>query len=87
MVLPLILVAEIILFFGNFLIAENGLRAINGLKNENAQLGAHIDALKKELFDLEEEILLRHKYPFYKEKIAREQLHMAKKNETICYLN
>ena len=87
MVVPVLLGIELIAFFGNFLLADNGLRAINALKEENRQLSMHIDVLKKELFNLEEEILLRHKYPFYKEKIAREQLHMARKNETIYYLN
>jgi cell division protein FtsB len=85
-VLILLFIAEIVIIVGNFLYAENGLPAILTLQQESGHLKDEIQAIKKELATMEEQLAQWDKYPFYKEKIAREQLHMIRDNE-IVYFN
>jgi cell division protein FtsB len=42
--------------------------------------------LKKEVQDLQEELVAWQTDPFYKEKVAREQLQMARPGEELFYI-
>jgi cell division protein FtsB len=75
---------EIILFFGNYLVSNNGLHAIIALKQENEQLLQESNCIKADIQKLEEELILWHKYSFYKEDGARKQL-LAREKESIYY--
>jgi len=81
----LLLVVEMVLFFGNFLYSKNGLMAIVALKHENMQLSQEISEIKDSLFMMEEQLVQWNRYPFYKEKVAREQLHMIRPDEIIYF--
>lgn len=79
------LVLEVVFFFGNYLVSKNGLHAIMSLKQENEKIAHSIQETQNAIKTLEDELVLWDVYSFYKEKVAREQLHMARKNETIYY--
>lgn len=83
--LLLLLVAEIVVFVGNFLYAENGLPKVLTLQRKNSRLKDEVQDLKNELMAMEEHLAQWNKYPFYKEKIAREQLHMIRDNEVVYF--
>ena len=87
MITRLLLALEVLFFSGNYLVSNNGLHAIMILKRENNELSFDIMHIKKELHILENELIVWHTYPFYKEKVAREQLHMTKQNESIYYIS
>ncbi len=55
------------------------------LKHENFLIEAEIDQLKKLIEKLEIGIKEWQKYEFYKEKIAREELQMAREGDYIYY--
>lgn len=82
----LLFLAEVVLFVGNFLYAENGLSAIVALHHENSSLANEIETLKELLVVMEEQLLQWNRYPYYKEKVAREQLQMVR-NDEIIYFN
>lgn len=81
----IVLGLEIIVFFGNYLVSNNGLRAIMALQQENAQLIQEIDIIKKDVQKKEDELILWHTHPYYREEAARRQLHMARRNELVYY--
>lgn len=80
------LALEIILFFGNYLVSNNGLHAIMAFKDENSALLQDIDLIKIDIQKLEDKLILWHKYPFYREDHARKQL-MARENESVYYIS
>lgn len=75
--------AVILLFY---LFGSQGIAQLFSLKEENSLLLVELAALENDVDNLESEIAQWKQYPFYKEKIAREQLHMAYANDTIFYL-
>jgi cell division protein FtsB len=84
---PCLLALEVVLFFGNYFIADNGFPAIMAMQQENSQLLTEIGSIKNDLHMLEEKLIAWHSCPYYQEKIAREQLHMARKDESIYYVS
>ena len=56
------------------------------LKKENAQSTRHLVQVKQELAGLQHELNTVRNDTFYKEKIAREQLQMARLGDQIFYL-
>lgn len=83
----LLLGLEVAFFAISFLISKNGLPAINRLISENRMLEIGIENIKNDVGLLEYELIAWHKFSYYREKIAREQLHMARKNETIYVIS
>lgn len=79
-------VGELLFFLFNFLFAPNGLPAILALQRENQRLLEEIEEAKVGLLAMEEQLVQWNSFPFYKEKVAREQLHMIK-NDEIVYFN
>jgi cell division protein FtsB len=85
LVLLWLLAAEVVIFCANFCLSPHGLRAIILAQHNNDALEHDIAVLKDDIARLEQKIILWHKYPYYKEKIARTKLLMARKNEKIYY--
>jgi len=86
MLLPLLLVIEGSVFIYVYLHGNNGVYALQCLRNENEGLEQKIDQLSDEVAQLEHEIIEWKTNDFYKEKIAREQLQMSRKDDEIYYI-
>ncbi len=79
----MILLTEI-LVFGFFYYAGNqGMRSVRAIARENEQVALEIEEVTTEIAALEETIYAWQTDSFYKEKLAREELHMANANEEI----
>lgn len=74
----------IILLFHFF--GTQGLPLLWKLKQENLLISQEIVILQQEVNALENKCIEWQKYPFYKEKIAREQLQMAREDDYIFYI-
>ncbi len=85
--LRLFLLGEVVLFGYIYLFGNNGLQALNQLKHETNMFEQTVTQLAGEVDALETEIIEWEQNDFYKEKIAREQLQMAHKNDEIYYLS
>jgi len=85
-ILRIFFVLEICVFIGVYAFGPHGIQHLRQLSHENEQLEREVQALKIEVSELEQKIVQWNTHSFYKEKIAREQLQMAYKNEEIYYL-
>jgi len=74
---------EVFAFVGVYIFGTRGVRALKKLQNENAELAKEIHRLNNQLNVQKKEVELWQKHAFYKEKIAREQLQMARKGDEI----
>lgn len=70
-----------IYFFGN-----NGIKVLQEQKNGVIELKHAITQLDDEVAQLEKEIYAWQTDDFYKEKVAREQLQMARKGDELFYI-
>jgi cell division protein FtsB len=61
----------------------HGLHALLELRQECAQLKGKITDTQQQIVSAQEEIIAWNAHPFYKEKMARERLNMARKGEII----
>jgi len=86
MLLQLLLVVEGCTFAYVYLHGNNGLYTLQCLCNENKGLEQKIDQLSGEIVQLEYEIAEWKINDFYKEKVAREQLQMSRKDDEIYYI-
>lgn len=77
---------ELVLFSLFYLFGPQGLKSIRNLKVENKDLHKQIELLNHDIAELNQQIHFVQTDPFYKEKIAREQLQMARKDEIIYYM-
>ena len=82
-IVRLFFLIEVIIFVGVYLFGANGLQYLIRLQNENNQLKNEIVDLQKEVKIVEQEIVSWQSDDFFKEKIAREQLQMARKGDEI----
>lgn len=78
---------EFLIFFSFYFFGNNGYKKIKNLKIEKQTLEDKIKFLNNDINLLAVEIENFKKYPFFKEKIAREHLQLAKKNDDIYLLN
>lgn len=85
-IMRLIFAAEIFLFALFYYYGAHGLRVVNQLKQENQLLELQMAQVKQEIALLEQEINTWRTEPFYKEKLAREQLNMSRDDEEIYLL-
>ena len=76
-------IIELILFTGYYLIGANGMLTLISMNKEITAAQREISLLKDEVQHLQQHIALQKKHPFFKEKIAREQLQMAHADEEI----
>lgn len=79
--------AEVLIFFGYYFCGKQGLHHIWHLQAENNEFEQSLAGLNVEIAALEHEIHEWSTQPFYKEKMAREQLQMAYAGEQIYYLS
>ena len=85
--LRMFLAAEVVIFTLLYLIGPAGVYSSNILRRENDELLKEIYTIESEVNHLYTQIELVKTEPFYKEKIAREQLQMAKDGELIVYID
>ncbi len=84
--LRIALATEVLLFAITFFFDSHGMRALYALQAETVVLRNEIDTLGSEVAVLEHDIAQWHEDVFYKEKMAREQLQMARCDEIIYYI-
>lgn len=75
--LRLFFTAEIIIFSWFYYYGSRGVCSVQGLDQENCQLTQNIAELKQEIEEVDYQIIAWNSDPYFKEKIAREQLQMA----------
>ena len=78
---------EACIFLGTYFFGGQGIKALGQLNDQHRQLVQEIAQLEDDVTRLEQKITTWQTNPFYKEKIARERLHMARKNELIYYVS
>lgn len=78
--------AEVIVFGALYIYGSHGMKSLNALRDEVTVANAQVVSLQEEVTSLEKELNAWQHHPFYKEKIAREQLQMARAGDTIYYL-
>ncbi|HEV2601297.1 MAG TPA: septum formation initiator family protein [Candidatus Babeliales bacterium] len=86
MVPYIILSVELIVFLGMYIAGVNGFITLYGLKADNEQYKKTVEVLEQEVASLEKQLRDFNSERFYKEKIAREELQMARPGEIIYYL-
>ena len=83
LVLRIFLVAEVFAFLFFYFFSASGRQSITLRVQENESLCKEIIALEQELVHLEKEIELWENNPFFKLRVAREQLHMARPTDEV----
>jgi cell division protein FtsB len=76
---------EILCFFGMYWAGSNGLRSVWHARSMNIIKEQELLVLKNEVEDLKRQLHQWETEPFYKEKVAREQLQMARAGDMIYY--
>lgn len=79
--------AEVLFFSWFYYYGVCGIRDIERLHIENQQFDAKIEAINREIACKKQECVAWQTDPFYREKLAREQLHMAREGEEIYLVN
>ncbi len=74
---------EVVIFSGFYFFGGQGIRGIRALHKHTALSILENKALEDEIKNLEDTVLAWQTNPFYKEKVAREQLQMARKGDII----
>lgn len=74
---------ELVLFAWFYQYGVYGMHYIHQLCEENRVCEQKIDALVSHIAQKEQELVSWQTEPFYKEQLAREQLHMARDGEEI----
>jgi cell division protein FtsB len=80
-------VVECVAFALIYICGSYGVRTLMALRADAQRVKSQVEVLQHEVAALEQELIAWNSHPFYKEKIAREQLHMAREGDTIFYLN
>jgi len=75
--------AEVIVFVVIYFFGANGLGGIALLRKKNKLSAVAIQELYNDVRELEGTVYAWQNNSFYKEKIARERLHMARKGDTV----
>jgi len=76
---------EVLMFCGVYMYGKNSISMLVALQNDNRALQAQLYEQEQEIAQLEYAITQWESSPFYKEKIAREQLQMARAQEQVYY--
>lgn len=80
------LLGEVLIVFGIYFFGVDGLPKLYKLRDENSTLEEEIVALSKEIAGLDNEMIAWNTDPFYKERVAREQLQMAREQDEIFFI-
>jgi cell division protein FtsB len=86
MLMKILLGAEMIAFGHIYFFGSNGIQMLQTQKNVVEDLKKDILVLDTEIAQLEKEIYAWQTDDFYKEKVAREQLQMARKGDELFYI-
>lgn len=78
--------AELIVFGYVCVYGSHGLYKLSHIKHENSYIIKNITRVQNNIERLNQTIGMWHNHSFYKEQIAREQLHMAHSDDIIYYL-
>ena len=81
--LRLFFMVEVGIFVFLYLFGTQGLRALITLRKKNARLAFEVQELETQVKELETTVVAWKSEPFYKEKVARESLHMARKKDEV----
>lgn len=84
-ILRLLFALEVIVVIAVYIFSDYGVQGILQLKQENSALEKEVSFLQSEVGELQEQIVQLDS-SFSKEKIAREQLQMARQGDEIFYL-
>ena len=82
-IIRLFLCAEVAVFGWFYYYGARGYLSVQELKRENIDITHHIAELQQEIEDVDRQIVAWSTDPFFKEKIAREQLQMARADDVI----
>lgn len=77
---------QIICWAGYYVFGENGIFAMRTIAQENGGVLHQIDCIKQDIKNIEQEIIAWQTDLFYVEKVAREQLQMAKEGEELYFI-
>ena len=83
----LFLILEMVAFGYVYIAGKNGMQSLYTHRNIVVDMEKNIMQLNKEVVSLEKEIYVWQTDDFYKEKIAREQLQMARKGDELFYIS
>lgn len=81
-----LLFCECLVMFCFYIFSGNGWFAYRKLCLEKDALSCQLNTIKQEIEGLQTEMSNYAQDDFYKEKIAREQLHMARPEDIVIYL-
>lgn len=84
--LRFLFVAEIVLFFIFYFFGNQGMQLVYQHKKENQQLAYQVKKLAREVKELEATVQAYQLNPFFQERIVRETLHMAHKDERVYFI-
>ena len=79
--------AEIGCFFWMYVFGPQGVQVFKQLAEENTVVEEKIQALRADIAQLDRSITACKSDSFYKERIAREQLQMARKEDVLYYFD
>ncbi len=83
LLLRLFFTAEILLFGWFYYYGVRGIVAVQELKAENNEIAVQVADLQNEIDAVDAQIIAWNSDPYFKEKIAREQLQMARDGDEI----
>jgi len=86
MLMKVVLVCEMAGFGHIYFFGSNGIKSLQTHKRVVQDLKKDIMVLDEEIAQLEKEIYAWQTDDFYKEKVAREQLQMARKGDELFYI-
>jgi len=78
---------EVLVFGWLYYSGARGVLAVGELKQENDLIVAQIETMQHELGALDSQIVAWNNDPFFAEKIAREELHMAHVGDEIYVID
>lgn len=81
-----VLIGELIFFLVIYCVSAHGIFALRALSYENRLREERLDQLKNEVLAVQQQLAIIEKEDFFKERIAREQLQMARAGDMIYYL-
>lgn len=83
--LRLLFGVEITLFVYVYIFGAQGIRSWQKIRAEHTALSERISTIKQDIARVEQLLAEWARYPFYREQIAREQLHMAYDTDRVYY--
>ena len=81
-----VVLLELIIFFGYYFFGGRGLPHVRAVRREIAASMQDIAVLEKQIAEKERELSDWHAYPFYKEKIMREDLQFINPGDIVYFV-